>query len=104
MLNGITYAETEIQSKTAEIQITTPHLTELLSRQFLENSPKITKLSGDIYLKARLPPSKKNFFICFNESPLKLMKNVFYINLKALFVLKIFKFLSSLFGHREKVA
>ena len=28
------------------------------------------------------------------ESPLKIMKNIFYFTLKALFVLKIFKFLS----------
>ena len=35
---------------------------------------------------------KKFLFICFNESPLKMMKNVFYFILKALFVLKIFKF------------
>ena len=34
-----------------------------------------------------------------NESPLKIMKNAFYFTLKALFVLKIFKFLSWLFGH-----
>ena len=33
------------------------------------------------------------------ENPLKIMKNVFYFISKALFVLKIFKFLSSLFGH-----
>ena len=38
------------------------------------------------------------------ESPLKMMKNVFYLILKALFVLKIFKFLSWLFGHVEKTA
>ena len=36
------------------------------------------------------------------ESPLKMMKNAFYFTLKALFVLKIFKFLSSIFGHVEK--
>ena len=30
------------------------------------------------------------------------MKNVFHFILKALFVLKIFKFLSWLFGHAEK--
>ena len=30
------------------------------------------------------------------------MKNTFYFILKALFVLKIFKFLSRLFGHVEK--
>ena len=40
----------------------------------------------------------KFFFICFNESPLKMMKNAFFI-LKALFVLKIIKFLSRRFGH-----
>ena len=36
------------------------------------------------------------------ESPLKLMKNVFYFTAKALFVLRIFKFLSWVFGHVEK--
>ena len=38
------------------------------------------------------------------ESPLKLMKKTFYFTLKTLFVLKIFKFLSSLFGYVEKKA
>ena len=37
------------------------------------------------------------------ESPLKMMKNTFAFTLKALFVLKIFKFLSWLLGHVEKV-
>ena len=37
---------------------------------------------------------KKIIFICFNESPLKMMKKAFYFILKARFVLKIFKFLS----------
>ena len=36
------------------------------------------------------------------ESPLKMMKNAFYIASKALFVLKIFKFLSRLLGRVEK--
>ena len=45
-------------------------------------------------LKVGLSPSKKNCVICFIESPLKMMKNAFYFILKALFVLKIFKFLS----------
>ena len=31
-----------------------------------------------------------------------MMKNAFYFNLKALFVLKIFTFLSGLIGHIEK--
>ena len=37
-----------------------------------------------------------------SESPLKMMKNAFYFTSKALFVLKIFKFLSWLFGHVAK--
>ena len=36
------------------------------------------------------------------ESPLKVMKNAFYFTLKALFVLKIIKFLSWFFGHADK--
>ena len=42
---------------------------------------------------------KKICFICFNESPLKMMKIVFCFILKAPFVLKITKF-----GHVEKTA
>ena len=34
-------------------------------------------------IKVRLSPSKKNCFICFDESPLKMMKNAFYFILKA---------------------
>ena len=40
--------------------------------------------------------------ICFIETPLKMVKNAFYFLLKALFVLKIFKSLSWLFGHAEE--
>ena len=36
------------------------------------------------------------------ESPLKIMKNIFYFTSKAIFVLKIFKFLSLFFGHVAK--
>ena len=36
------------------------------------------------------------------ESPLKIMKNPFYFTLKAYFVLKMFRFLSWLFGHVGK--
>ena len=55
-------------------------------------------------VKVGLSPTKDFFFICFNDSPSKMMKNIFYFILKALFVLKIFKFLSWLFGHIEKTA
>ena len=37
--------------------------------------------------KVRLPPSIIVGFICFNVSSLKMMKNGFYLILKALFVL-----------------
>ena len=47
---------------------------------------------------------EKVFITCFNDSPLKMMKNAFYFILKAIFVLKIVKFLSWLFGHLEKTA
>ena len=67
-------------------------------------------LNSDIYLK-KLPTHlnsdshlPKIFFICFNESPLKMLKNAFCFILKALFVLKIFNFLSWHFGHVEKTA
>ena len=42
--------------------------------------------------------------ICLIESPLKMMKNVFYFVLKAFFVLKIFWFLSRHFGYVGKTA
>ena len=47
---------------------------------------------------------KKNCVICLIESPLKIMKHAFYFILKALLVLKIFRFLSRLFGHVGKTA
>ena len=43
----------------------------------------------------------KKIFICFNNCPSKMMKNVFYFILKALFVLKIFKFLSTFWSCRK---
>ena len=56
----------------------------------------------EITLRVELLPSKNNCFICFNESPLKMMKNAFYFILIALFSLQIFEFLSQLFGDIEK--
>ena len=57
-----------------------------------------------LLFKVGLSPSKKNCVIYLIESPLKMMKNGFYFVLKALFVLKIFKLLSRLFGHVGKTA
>ena len=49
----------------------------------------LTRLS-----KSRSHLPKKNFVICFNNSPSKMMKNAFYFILKALFVLKIIELFS----------
>ena len=55
-------------------------------------------------IEVRVLPSKIICVICLIESPLKMMKKAFYLNLKALFVLKIFKFLSQLFHHVGETA
>ena len=54
-------------------------------------------------IKVGLSLSKKICAICVIESSLKMIKNAFYFILKASFVFKIFKFLSWLFGHVEKM-
>ena len=69
--------------------------------QYMKSIPTIC---SDVFIvKVGLSPSKKICGICLIESPLKMMKNVFYFVLKALFVLKIFKFLSRHFDHVGKV-
>lgn len=47
-------------------------------------------------------PTKKLFY--FKENRFKIMKNTFHSILKALFVPRLFKILSFLFGHLEKAA
>ena len=54
--------------------------------------------------KVSLSPSKKNCVSCFNESPLKVMRNTFCFTLKDVFVLEIFEFLFGHFGHVGKLA
>ena len=44
----------------------------------------------------------KKIIICFNDSPSKIMKNALYFILKAIFVLKIFKFLSDFLAMQKK--
>ena len=72
-------------------------------KQLQATKSSIKDLFSDL-LKSDSHISKKFLFICFNESPLKIMKNAFYSILKALFILKIFKFLSSHFGDVEETA
>ena len=52
-------------------------------------------LNQVVCLKVGLSPSQKNCFICFNESPLKMIKNAFLFHLKN-------SFCSQLIGHIEK--
>ena len=54
----------------------------------------LISLKENLLPKVGLSLSKKLCFICFNESPLKIMKNAFYFMLKAIFILQIFKFSS----------
>ena len=61
-------------------------------------------ISSQSTFKVVLLPSKKICFIYLNESLLDMMKNAFYFIWKALFLLKIFKFLSWLYGHVEQTA
>ena len=67
-----------------------------------ENTNKIDSVNNEIYILGDLKPDPH--LLTFIESPLKMMKNAFYFILKALFILKIFKFLSRLFGHVGKTA
>ena len=75
---------------------------------FLKTVAMIVRIKQDDncseFLKSDSHLPKKIYFICFNDSPSKVMKNAFYFILKALFVLKIFKLLSWLFEHVEKTA
>ena len=57
-----------------------------------------------LFSKVGLSPSKKKLYCLLHWKPLKMMKNAFYFILKALSALKIFKFLSWIFGHVEKIA
>ena len=67
---------------------------------------KIGKLVLSLSLSAKfgLSPSKKNCVIFLIGSPLRMMKTAFYFILKALFIFKIFKFLSRLPGHAGRTA
>ena len=59
----------------------------------------VQKKSPEVFCKKRISENQtlifqKKFFISFNDSPSKMMKNAFYFIVKALFVLEMFKFLS----------
>ena len=72
-----------------------------LAVQVLYKLPMV-QFNGAINFFIILALSWLKFCICFNDIPLKMMNSAFYLILKALFVLMIFKFLSWLSGHVEK--
>ena len=65
------------------------------------NPPNPSQIISTLF-KGGLSPSKLFKKNSSNDSPLRMIKNAFYFILKALFFLKIFKFLSWHFGHVEK--
>ena len=76
-----------------------------LEELVFENFEKVSdKLDYQTLIKVKPIPSKNFLCICMIENPLKVIKNAFYFIVKALFVLKIFKFFSQLFGHVGKTA
>ena len=83
-------------------------LSSLATPFYLALSAKTTFKTWNFYfvqiLRSDSHLSKEFLFIWFNESPLKIMKNFYYFILKALFVLKKFKFLSWNFGYVEETA
>ena len=79
--------------------------TGILNRKnYLKKYMDNIKIGSYQLFKGRLLPSEIKCVVCFIESPLEMMKNAFYFILKALFVLKMFKFLPWLFGHEEETA
>ena len=73
----------------------------LLAKILFMLLPLLKKFAVKVSFKVGIPPYKKIYllcfflrFICFTESPLKMMKNALYFILKALSVLKICQVLS----------
>ena len=82
------------------------HAFLMYAEEFIEIKPKNDFLAhSKFYIYTLLHPisyaSSLGQFLA-TESPLKMVKNAFYFTSKALFVLKLFKFLSLLFGHVAK--
>ena len=75
-------------------KIVTVRLIGLVRLVTIEGSTYFSKIFNSMKTLKSDSHLTKICFICFYESPLKMMKNTFYFILKALFVLKIFKFLS----------
>ena len=79
------------------------HLLQPLAMTYISSHPEVFyKKCFYATLKSDPDLPKKFVLLSLIENPLKMMKNAFYFNLKAIFVLKMFEFLSRLFGHVGK--
>ena len=78
-------------------------LTKTIEKSFLIDlqTTNNARYRDPLTLKSDSKKKKKKSSICFNESPLKMVKNAFYFISKALFM---FQFLSWLFGRIERMA
>ena len=72
----------------------------LAERYVSNNNNRSTLRAGGIHFSERRTLGSERIFD--NWETFKMMRNTFYFTLKALFVLRIFKFLSSLFAHVSK--
>ena len=72
------------EKKLWEIKLLSPNWCWI---EILNKSLNYMSISNVFTFKFGPSPSKKNCFICFNESSLKMIKNAFYFILKALSVL-----------------
>ena len=90
--------------KSLELFKVSPMIVNFLKSNMLNWNTALFLSHKNENLKVELSPSKKICAIWFIESTLKLTKNGFYFILKFLFVPKILKVLSRLFGHVEKTS
>ena len=100
MSEVISFRGKTIDDVSKDIQTSETKCNQFLRNDKQETIPQAIHKNGKI--KVGISSSKKICVICLIESPLKMMKNAFYFILKALFILKIFKFLSRLFSHVRK--
>ena len=87
-----------VREKMFSINFSKAKIKFCLSLHYNGNNSCYLFVNGKKNYKFKVGLSPSNFFffffICFNDSPSKMMKNALSFILKALFVLKIFNFLS----------
>ena len=89
------------------LDTTTSYYTKYIKSSYrLRKRKQLMALTNIVFnsFEVGLSSSETHCVIHFNESPLRKMKNTFYLTLKALFAYKILKFFSWIFGHAQKTA